>query len=131
MPPTRIVPISPNDLDALDAFALSVGDELRDVLLGLSQSLRAGADVAPIDEHSTLTPNQVAQRLGMSRTHLYKLLDRGEIASHRVGRDRRIYARDVFLFEVQRQHDRRELAERFAHQDRTRAAALDEITRTI
>ena len=30
------------------------------------------------------TPAQVAQRLRMSRTHLYKLLDSGQIPSHRV-----------------------------------------------
>lgn len=63
----------------------------------------------------------------MSRTHLYKLLDRGEIVFHRVGRDRRIRIYDLLEFEEQRQRDRRELAERFAHQRQTAAAASDEI----
>jgi excisionase family DNA binding protein len=63
----------------------------------------------------------------MSRTHLYKLLDRGEIMFHRVGRDRRIRLRDLVAFEAQRDGDRLELAERFAHQHKTAAAATDEI----
>lgn len=70
---------------------------------------------------------QVATRLGMSRTHLYILLDRGEIVSHRVGRDRRIRVTDLLEFEQRRQQDRRELAERFAKQTQTRNAAIDEI----
>jgi excisionase family DNA binding protein len=63
----------------------------------------------------------------MSRTHLYKLLDRGEIISYRVGRDRRIELKDLAAFESQRQRDRRELAERFATQRQTLAAAIDEV----
>ena len=89
--------------------------------------LRIGDEAVVVDGSDTLTPTQVAQRLGMSRTHLYKLLDRGEIMFHRVGRDRRIRVEDLRKFEAQRQMDRRELAERFAHQHQTAIAATDEI----
>ncbi|MEI2820856.1 MAG: helix-turn-helix domain-containing protein [Marmoricola sp.] len=114
-------------LDELDAFAATVGPELRDVLLSLSRCVRDGDRAVVVDGSDTLTPTQVAQRLGMSRTHLYKLLDRGEIMFHRVGRDRRIRVEDLRKFEAQRQMDRRELAERFAHQHQTAIAATDEI----
>jgi excisionase family DNA binding protein len=120
--------IPSEQLDALDEFARSnAGPELRDLLLSLSRCVREGDEVIAIDGDATLTPNQVAERLGMSRTHLYKLLDRGEVLSHRVGRDRRIRMRDLVEFEKQHQRDRRELAERFAHQRKTAAAANDEI----
>lgn len=115
-------------LDTLDTFALSgVGPELRDLLLDLTRRVRDGDEVIAVDADSTLTPNQAAERLGMSRTHLYKLLDRDEILSHRVGRDRRIRARDLLEFEMRHRRDRRELAERFAHQQTTAAAPDDEI----
>ncbi len=120
--------IPAEQLEALEAFAhSSVGPELRDVLLALSDAARGGSVLQVIDMDMELTPSQVAERLGMSRTHLYKMLDRGEIMFHRVGRDRRIPMRDVVSFEVRRQNDRRELAERFATQERTRTAAVDEI----
>ena len=101
--------------------------EMRDVLLSVVRCLQNGDQLAIVDDNATLTPNEVAERLGMSRTHLYKLLDRGEIVSHRVGRDRRILVRDLIPFEERRQRDRRELAERFAHQSATRSGAVDEI----
>lgn len=119
--------IPTDQLEALDQFAASVGPELRDVLVSLSRCVREGDEVVIIDGSRTITPNQAAERLGMSRTHLYKLLDKGEIVFHRVGRDRRILARDLVAFEEKRQRDRRELAERFAHQGETTAAADDEI----
>ncbi len=78
-----------------------------------------------------LTPSQAAERLGMSRTHLYKLLNRGEIMSYRVGRDRRIEVKDLAAFELQRQRDRRELAERFATQQQTLSRAIDEVANSL
>ena len=120
--------IPSEQLDALDEFARShAGPELQDVLLSLSRCVRKGDEVVIIDDDPTTTPSQAAQYLGMSRTHLYKLLDRDEIHSHRVGRDRRIRMRDLLEFEKRHQLDRRELAERFAHQRKTAAAADSEI----
>jgi excisionase family DNA binding protein len=116
------------DIDALERYAhTSMSPALRDVLLSVSRCVREGADLAVLDGSAVVTPSQAAERLGMSRTYLYKLLDRGEIVSHRIGRDRRILVRDLLLFEAHRQHDRHELAERFANQDKTRAGAIDEI----
>lgn len=116
-----------DQLDELDEFAAHAGPELRDVLMSLSRCVRDGDEVVVVDGSKTVTPSQAAERLGMSRTHLYKLLDRGEILFNRVGRDRRIRIDDLLQFEVQRQRDRRELAERFAHQHQTASAAVDEI----
>jgi excisionase family DNA binding protein len=124
---TSSVPVE--QLKALAQFAQNAaGPELRDVLLSVSRCISEGADLAVVEAPSvTLTPAEAAERLGMSRTHLYKLLDRGEVVSHRVGRDRRIRVADLVVFEEQRQSDRRELAERFAKQRPTRDSAIDEV----
>lgn len=120
--------VAADQLDALRAFASDLGaSELRDLLLGLTERVESGTDVALLGADSELTPNQVATRLKMSRTHLYKLLDKGALPYHRVGRDRRIMFADVVAFERKRQHDRRELAEQFAHADKSRESAIDEL----
>lgn len=123
---TAKIPVG--QLDALEEFARSsAGPELRDLLLSVSRCVRHGDEVVLMDGDRTITPSQASTRLGMSRSHLYKLLDSGAILSHRVGRDRRIRIRDLIEFETQHQRDRRELAERFAHQGKTTTAANDEI----
>src|SRR5271155_2891206 len=127
---TANIPVE--QLDALEQYAqTSLGPELRDVLLSLSRCVRDGGDLTVTAGSAVLTPSQAAERLGMSRTHLYKLLDRGEIVSYRVGRDRRIELKDLAAFETQRQRDRRELAERFATQHQTLAGAIDEVANSL
>ena len=125
--------LSAAQADELEVLAQQATPEVRDVLDALARCVREGAAEVALDgrPHVTLTPNQVANRLGMSRSHLYKLLDRGEIVSHRVGRDRRIAVEDLVDYEARRQEARRELAERFAHQSETREAAIDEIANLL
>lgn len=114
-----------NDLQHL-AKETSPG-RLRELLLEIVHCIQTGADLAVVDAMTTLTPAEAAQRLGMSRTHLYKLLDDGEILSHRVGRDRRVRVMDLIKFEEQREKDRLELAESFAKQRQIRENAVDEL----
>lgn len=122
---TSHVPVG--DFAQLEAAAAGISPELRDVVHAIYGHILDGAEIAALDPNETFTPSQAAERLGMSRTHLYKLLDRGEIVSDLVGRDRRIPASALFEFEQHRQRDRRELAERFAHHQQTQNAAIDEL----
>jgi excisionase family DNA binding protein len=120
--------IPDEQIRALESFTASLEpSELRDLLKALSMSVKNGSDVTLLESDAELTPSQAAAQLKMSRTHLYKLLDSGEIVSHNVGRDRRIGVADLARFEASRQRDRRELAERFAHADKTRRGAAEEL----
>lgn len=129
MPTFDVTSIPQAEVEALNQFAhTTAGPELRDLIDAIVECVNGGAPAVSLNlESAELTPNQAATRLGMSRTHLYKLLDSGEIASHRVGRDRRIRVADLAEFESQRQRDRRELAEKFANREQTRKGTVDEI----
>ena len=120
-------PMPESQIDQLESVAETLPDELRHLLTSLAKSLREGDDIVAVGDDVTLSPQHAAKKLGMSRTHLYKLLDKGVIPSHRVGRDRRIAGKDLFAFAARRDADRRELAERFAHQNETRTGAVEEI----
>lgn len=128
----RTSDVPDDQIVALERYARSsAGEEMGALLLEVAQAARHGADVAVVDDDALLAPVEAARMLGMSRTHLYKVLDRGEIPSHRNGRDRKIRFRDLKAFKARRDADRRELAVRFAHQARTRSDALDEMANDL
>ena len=122
---TDLLEVAPSNVDpqtraSLTRFASDLGEgTLRNLLLALSDSLASGCTVA------------LAKQLRMSRTHLYKLLDSGDIPSHRVGRDRRITGRDIVAFERRRQEERRALAERFSNPEAIQRGAIDELVEQI
>ena len=134
---TDLLEVAPSNVDpqtraSLTRFASDLGEgALRNLLLALSDSLASGCTVALLDVDADYTPAQVAKQLRMSRTHLYKLLDSGDIPSHRVGRDRRITGRDIVAFERRRQEERRALTERFSNPEAIQRGAIDELVEQI
>ena len=134
---TDLLEVAPSNVDpqtraSLTRFASDLGEgALRNLLLALSDSLASGCTVALLDVDADYTPAQVAKQLRMSRTRLYKLLDSGDIPSHRVGRDRRITGRDIVAFERRRQEERRALAERFSNPEAIQRGAIDELVEQI
>ena len=134
---TDLLEVAPSNVDpqtraSFTRFASDLGEgALRNLLLALSDSLASGCTVALLDVDADYTPAQVAKQLRMSRTHLYKLLDSGDIPSHRVGRDRRITGRDIVAFERRRQEERRALAERFSNPEAIQRGAIDELVEQI
>ena len=117
-------PFTTEHLDELDAVTRdTISPEVRDFLKSALNAIRNGDNIFAVNKDEDLSPQKAADFLRMSRTHLYKLLDKEIIPSHKVGKHRRIALKDVLKFEEQRNRDRKELAERFAKQRQTKIDA--------
>jgi excisionase family DNA binding protein len=96
---------------AVVALPAEVVEGLRLVVFALSEG--KAVTVAPL--HTTLTTQEAAELLGMSRPTFVKLLDAGEMPFTRPGRHRRVRLTDVLAFREYRRSER--------------AAGLSELTR--
>lgn len=115
------------DVKKLEAATqLDLPPMVKALLREIADYVRSGETIYMLAADQELSPNEAAKHLKMSRTHLCKLLDRGEIPSHKVGSHRRILVSDLVEFNRQRHVDQLELAERFAHQRETAQAVDDD-----
>jgi len=134
-------PISDHDRELLEKLNDVINGEERPVLLGregahiqfpeqlfhvLTKAVRmmsSGQAVVLLSENEEFTTQAAANHLGMSRPHLVKLLEAGEIDFHHVGTHRRIYLKDLKVFETSRDAQRRAKLDTLV--DKVKAAGLD------
>jgi excisionase family DNA binding protein len=86
-----------------------------DALKVIIDALARGQTITVVPHDKELTTQTAAGLLHISRPHLIKLLDAGELPFHRVGTHRRIRIDDVLAYQERR--------------DQTRKTALDELAR--
>jgi excisionase family DNA binding protein len=82
--------------------------EVYEVLVQVSEAMRAGKAITVAPLAQRLTTQQAADLLGISRPTLVKLLENHEIPYERPGRHRRVRLADVLDYRDQRRRDRRE-----------------------
>jgi len=98
-----------------DGHQLEIPNSIYRVLVAAVATMAQGNAVSIVPVHHELTTQQAAELLGVSRPHLVKLVDAGEIPHHKTGSHRRIYFEDLMRYRDAR--------------DAQRAAALRELTR--
>ena len=85
--------------------------------MSLLRYVGSGRAVTIVPTEEMLTTQRAADLLNVSRPHLIKLLEKGEIAHTMVGRHRRIRAQDLFEYKRQRDADRAEALDDLARMD--------------
>ena len=98
-----------------DGHQLEIPNSIYKVLVAAVGAMAQGNAVSIVPVHHELTTQQAAELLGVSRPHLVKLVDTGEIPHHKTGSHRRIYFEDLMRYRDVR--------------DAERSAALRELTR--
>lgn len=76
------------------------------LLLELLRHIGSGDAVTLMPIHEMLTTQQAADILNVSRPYFIKLLERGKIEHEKVGRHRRVKAKDVFAYKRKREQVR-------------------------
>lgn len=94
--------------------------EVYKVLRQVVEALRQGLAVTVAPLTQTLTTQQAADLLGVSRPTLIKLLDLGKVPFERAGTHRRVLLRDVLAYREQRR------AEQYAALDASSVSIDDE-----
>ncbi|WP_026453402.1 helix-turn-helix domain-containing protein [Saccharomonospora iraqiensis] len=100
-------------------------EEVSRVLRHVVEALRHGLAVTVAPQNTTLTTQQAAELLGVSRPTVVRLLDDGEIPFDRVGTHRRIALRDLLSY-----RDRRR-AEQYAALEATAVDEDEDIDTTL
>ncbi len=74
---------------------------VEEILLGIAN----GSAVRIVPVHAELTTQEAADLLNVSRPHMVKLLEDGELSFHRTGKHRRIRLDDLMRFKETREKD--------------------------
>jgi excisionase family DNA binding protein len=85
-----------------DGHSVELSDAAAAGLRELLEAIADGDAPVVVRRASTLTTQQVADMLNVSRPHVVKLIDRGDIKSHKVGAHRRVALDDLLTYRDRR-----------------------------
>ena len=106
------VPASKPALVGADGTRIELPEDLHRVLLQVAEALAGGLAVTIAPQTARLTTQEAADRLGISRPTLVRLLERGDIPMTKPGRHRFVQLSDLEAYEAAQRLRRRDILDR-------------------
>src|SRR5579872_7043329 len=110
----RVLQVGTPALLGADGERLELPDAVYRLLKEIVRNMQLGRAIVLVPENQQLTTQRAADLLGVSRPHLIKLLESGELPYHKAGSHRRIYLRDLVAYKTRRDAERKEALNRIA-----------------
>jgi excisionase family DNA binding protein len=110
----RMLQLGSPALVGADGERLELPDSVFRLLKDITRNMQLGRAVVLIPENQQLTTQRAADLLGVSRPHLVKLLEAGELPYHKAGSHRRIYLKDLVAYQKRRDVERKAALDRIA-----------------
>lgn len=110
----RMLQLGAPALVGADGERVELPDSVFRLLKEIARNMQLGRAVVLIPENQQLTTQRAADLLGISRPHLIKRLEAGELPYHKAGSHRRIYLRDLLDYQKRRNAERRAALDRMA-----------------
>jgi excisionase family DNA binding protein len=110
----RMLRLGPVALVGPGGERVDLPDSVFRLLKDITRDMQLGRAVVLIPENQQLTTQRAASLLGVSRPHLIKLLEAGELPYHKAGSHRRIYLMDLLAYQKRRNAERKAALDRIA-----------------
>ncbi len=110
----RMLRLGAPALVGADGETLQLPDTVFRLLKDIVRNMQLGRAVVLIPENQQLTTQRAADLLGVSRPHLIKLLESGELPYYKAGSHRRVYLKDLMAYQKRRDAERKAAIDRIA-----------------
>ena len=118
------------ELVLADGSRVVLPEQLAEVLRDVAQALAQGQAVTVAPQHTTLTTQQAAELLGVSRPTFVKLLESRALPFTRPGRHRRILLSDVLAYSERSRRERDEALDEIGAISQEAGLYDDDVSRT-
>jgi len=110
----RMLQLGSPALVGADVERMELPNAVFRLLKDIARNMQLGRAIVLIPENQQLTTQRAADLLGVSRPHLIKLLEAGELPYHKAGSHRRIYLKDLAAYQKRRDAERKAALDRIA-----------------
>ena len=110
----RMLQLGSPALIGADGERLALPDAVYRLLKDIVRNMQLGRAIVLIPENQQLTTQRAADLLGVSRPHLIKLLEAGDLPYHKAGSHRRVYLKDLIAYQKRRDTERKAALDRIA-----------------